>query len=1493
MKKPLLWIGGIILTPLVLILIVIILLYCPPVQKWAVDIAMRHASEMTGMQVTIESVHLSFPLDLELGGVKALKQNPLQVQKRDTVIDAKAVVCDVQLMPLFDSRVEVNKLSLEDVNVNTVDFVPQAKVKGRVGTLFVESHGADLKHELLTLNKALLADAILDVALSDTVPEDTTESQNRWKIDVRDLSVQRSRVLVHMPGDTLNIGATIGRLDAKDGHLDLDKAEYKLRKAELLHSFVNYDDRFKDRIKGFDANHIALSNLNVGIDNFYFLAPVLKVNINKCMMEEKSGLALTSLSGKIALDSTTVYLRDLVATTPVSKFSGQVEMDFNAFDDKNPGKMNADVYASVGRKDIELFAGALPKEINRYWKPSAPLVAKGVVDGNLKKCNVNGSVTVPGFVLAKARMNIIDMNDIRSDLDVSIAGGTIKGKADVKLSQMVYDTNLRVSNVNLGALVPGQGLGALTATLALKGKGTDVWSRATRLAADARIKSFRYQKYKIDNLSAKCLVANGKCDAGIVSSNQLMEGSVDLSALMNTRNIRATIATDIKQVDLQALGIVHEPFTTSVCGHVDIATDLNDYYLVQGSIADVVMRDTAHVFRPDEIIVDVLTRKDTTHVVMDCGDFHVSGNAGVGYKRLMKSSEVIGKELNRQWEARVIDEQRLRNTFPKLNLRLTSGRDNPIYRIARYYGYDYAAIDVDMHSSPEMGIEGSMRLDTLKTTDMQIDQISVSCNSDADRLHYIVDVTNGPTNPQYSFHAVTEGSIIGNGTTLNVAIDDKQGVRGLQLGLEAMMEPDGIRVTLDKDNLILGYKAFHINPDNYIRLMPNLRVAADVKLKADDGMGILVYSDDENEEALQDITLSLHKFSIAEVLSVIPYMPDVSGIFDGDFHIIKTANSISIASSVEVKNLIYEKCPMGNMSSEFVYIPQEDGTHCINGTVSKDDREVAQLSGSYNPAGDGNINAMLTMDKLPLNIINGFVPDQIIGLEGTGEGSVEIKGSLAKPDVNGEVFLEGASLISVPYGVSLRFDDDPVRVVNSKLLLENFQMYANNDQPLVIQGNVDFSEMEHIKVDMRMKAENYEIINAKENSRSEVYGNVFVNVFVFMKGELAKLQVRGKVDLLSSTNLYYILRDSPLTTDNQLKELVVFTDLNAEEQKPVARPTVDGLDVDLMLNVNTGSHVMCWLNADHSNYVDIFGNGNLRFKMRGDQMSLIGRYTINEGEMKYALPIIPLKNFVITSGSYVEFTGDIMNPRLSIIAQETTKAPVSVNDVTRMVMFKCGVNITKTLNDMGLEFIIDAPEEQSIHDELQMMSVEERGKLAVTMLTTGMYLTGGNTSGFSMNSALNSFLQSEINRITGSALRTLDLSFGMENSTDETGTLHTDYSFKFAKRFWNNRLSIAIGGKISSGSEASGGNRSFFDNIEVQYRLGDESNQYMKLYYNHSAYDYLEGYVTEYGGGYMWKRKLQYFRDIFRFREPTTTMPQQRPAVKTDSIVKFAPIPKQ
>jgi hypothetical protein len=683
----------------------------------------------------------------------------------------------------------------------------------------------------------------------------------------------------------------------------------------------------------------------------------------------------------------------------------------------------------------------------------------------------------------------------------------------------------------------------------------------------------------------------------------------------------------------------------------------------------------------------------------------------------------------------------------------------------------------------------------------------------------------------------------------------------------------------------LGYKEFALNKDNFLFLGRSGKVKAKVDLRADDGMGLRLYSEDTDPDALQDLTLSLHQFNLEEITSVIPYAPRMSGMLNGDYHVVQDASGqFSVAGDMGVRNMTYERCPIGNISTEMVYLQKEDDAHAVEARLMMDDEEIGLLTGTYYNKGEGTMDATLQLEHLPLNIVNGFVPDQLCGLQGYGEGTLTLQGTLSRPEVNGEVYLSNSYLESIPYGVKLRFDDDPVRIQHSNLLFENFTVYAYNNNPLNVQGNVNFSDLERIMVNLRMQASNFQIIGVKEHTKSVAYGKAFVNVFAMMNGPLDNINMRGRLDVLGTTDMGYILRDTPITTDNQLDDLVKFTDFSDTTQTAVSRPPINGFRMDMTLNVSKGAHIMAYMNADHSNYIDLMGGGNLRMLYSpADNLQLTGRYTLSNGEMKYALPIIPLKTFHIQDGSYIEFTGDPMNPTLNIAAVERTKATVTgTNGVGRSVAFDCGVNITRTLNDMGLEFTLDAPEDMQLHGELQAMGVEQRGKLAVTMLTTGMYLADGNTKPFSMNSALSSFLSSEISNLTGNALRTLDLSFGMDNSTDATGRTHTDYSFKFAKRFLNNRLKVAVGGKVTTGAELPGGrNNSFFDNVSLEYRLDDTANKYLNVYFQNNSYDWLDGYTQKYGGGFLWRRTLQNFTDIFRFKDDSNTL--TLPPVRTDS----------
>ena len=91
-KKILKWTGVVILTPILLIVLLSVLLYVPPVQNWAVKKVASYASEKTGMDITVEHVNLVFPLDLGVDGFKVIQQNDSLPQVKDTVEIGRAHV---------------------------------------------------------------------------------------------------------------------------------------------------------------------------------------------------------------------------------------------------------------------------------------------------------------------------------------------------------------------------------------------------------------------------------------------------------------------------------------------------------------------------------------------------------------------------------------------------------------------------------------------------------------------------------------------------------------------------------------------------------------------------------------------------------------------------------------------------------------------------------------------------------------------------------------------------------------------------------------------------------------------------------------------------------------------------------------------------------------------------------------------------------------------------------------------------------------------------------------------------------------------------------------------------------------------------------------------------------------------------------------------------------------------------------------------------------
>ncbi len=1514
-KKALKWLGITVATPIALFLLLAILLYIPPVQNFAVHQVANYLSGNLGMDVRIDKVRLAFPLDLAVHHMTA-------IEKGDTLLNADRLRLNVKLMPLFEGRADVDGFELYGLVIDTKSYISDTRIKGHAGQLTAAAHGVDWEKELVNLDHARLHDADIYVTLSDTAKKDTTESKAKWNIAVKKVDIERSKVHLQMPGDSMRIYANLRRAALRGGAFDTGRNYYAVKTLQLQDCDVNYDIPYIKPVAGIDPNHIAVKRLTLMLDTLsYNNEGVLRAGLRGLTLHEKCGLDVTRLSGSVYMDTTQLRLPALQLRTPASRIDADVAFDFKAFSAGKGGHCQAMVDASIGYDDIRTLATGYVDKAYLRALPHKPLAIKGTVSGNIDHLRLPSlTLNMPGVLQASANgytnyvtkdwrngkfnfnlrtksmaavrqlmpasvkqsINVPDglslrgkaaFNGSRYDADIKagIGRGSLTAKAKLDVKRETYRVAATAHQLPIASIVRGVPVGPFSGSLRASGSGWDVMSPRASLTADAKVNALSYERYPLGGISVKANLHGGKAVAHFEADNPLLQGNGHIEALLGRHNYEVAVKASLPNLDLKKLGVTTD--TLYFGTDIDIKATANKAftaYALSGSIANNHFTTQRMSAMAKDILFDLATSRDTTTANISAGDLRLRLGAKGDIPHLGTHLARFANELQKEAKTYNIDQERLKTYLPVMAFYLDAGRDNPLYNIARMKGYSFSSAYVNLNTDPHVGMTGDARMGALNVGALLLDTIDTHIFQDSTGVQMRGLVKNGKKNPN-PLEVRMRSYVMRSGAGIELSYYDSEGERGVDVGLQAALVDGGMNIHLYPENPVLAYRNFKVNKDNYIFLGKDNSIRADVDLLADDGTGLKIYG--EPKDSVNDLTVSVNQVNLGELSAVLPYMPKLSGMLSGDVHVTDDSQhkQLSAMASLTADNFKYEDMPLGNVGIDAVYLPKTGGEHQASAFISSNGKEVLACNGTYFDRNGGTFEGDAQLHDFPLQMLNGFMASTDVALKGIAGGDLRVNGSLDKPVINGSLDLDSAHIYSDVYGFDLRTDERALDIKDSRIIFSDYRLFSTGKEPMVLNGTFDMSDFERMRMDFAMRAKNFELINTRKKAQSMLFGKVYANYVGTLKGTTDNLSLRGKLEVLDRTDVTYILKDSPLSVDDRLHDLVQFTNFKDSTQTAQPEKAVDGgMDITMGISISDAAIFHCNLSDDGQSYVKLEGGGDMTLRMtqQGD-MRMTGLFTTNSGEMKYQLPVIPLKTFQIVQGSYVQFTGDVMNPTLNIAAKERTKAVVTEDDRQRSVAFDVGVKITKPLNDMGLEFTIEAPEDLNIQNQLASMSAEQRGKAAVTMMATGMYMTDETMmsgSGFKANNALNAFLQSEIQNIAGSALKTIDINLGVESGTSQTGTSTTDYSFQFAKRFWGNRISVIIGGKVSTGADATNSAESFINNVSVEYRLDQGATRYVKAFYDRDTQDPLEGQLTKTGVGLVLRRKTDKLGELFIFR---------------------------
>lgn len=1284
---------------------------------------------------------------------------------------------------------------------------------------------------------------------------------------------------------------------------------------------------------GFNPEQLVLRDARLRVDSVRFVQQNVGLDllVSEVAFREQSGLSVESLTGKLSLDSTGISTTGLQLATSDSRIAFAGKFSWGTSLQTVPGSLVLHLDASLGKQDLMLFLTDLPSGFLRQY-PNQPVRLQAIADGCLDSIHLDLlQAELPAALRLEARGQVAHFSDperLLADFDlkgqtshidfvktflpaetakrvnlprmsvngqfsangnaywanlvVKESSGALKVRANYNMETTAYQAQVMLDSMSVNHFLPYDSLGVVSFQVEADGVGTDFLSPYTRSHVKAHVSRFDYADMNLGDISAAASLERGKASLQLNSDNELLRMNALAEGTIGRKMVTAALDLQVNEADLQALGLTPSPLVAGVDLHLEGKSDLNVTHALQTSMTGITFTAGDSTFHTKDLWCALHTEPDSIFAYLGTGDLFLSARTGMGYEGLIQVADSISSELNRQIDARHIITQKLCRLLPPVQLDLKTGRDNPVANYLRTNGIDYNQMQLELHADSGSGLvfqgyihrinNGTLDVDTVDMS-LRMDTADLSLRAVAMNSYQKVPKKNRTITGKTPFEATLTAQAGHNAARLMLLFKDDRYRDALRFGLNARLDSAGIRLQLQPENPILAYRTFALNKDNYILLRQDSIIEADLSLIADDGTSLSFYSAPVDSTRKQDLTLSVSRLNLDELTALIPDGPRIGGRLGADVHVLFEEGKLTAVADVATDSLSFDGAPLGQMGVNIAYLPEADSIHYIEGSISRDAQEVALLSGKYKLTSvdnqEGAVTARLDLTRFPLAVANGFLPPNFATVVGYASGAVALEGTASQPEINGEVLLDSVRLNVPEYSLALRIDGQKIKLQDNQIQLNNFEVYSTGKTPLVASGVVDFRNMEQPTLKTALTARNYELINAPRTQQASAYGKVYVDLDAELKGNLQNIMLNGNFNVLGSTNVTYVLRDSPLTVDDQLAELVSFEDFSdtvaiaSAKEKP--RPT--NILMNVQMNIAQAAQVHCMLSEDQSNYIDLEGGGTLIMGYTPQNgLQLNGRYEVISGEMRYSLPVIPLKTFTIRSGSYVEFTGNPMNPRLNLAATERVRASVTENDQPRTVTFEAGVAISRTLEDMGLEFTLEAPEDLTLQNQLAAMSVEQRGRLAVTMLATGMYLSNDNMNSFSTQNALNAYLQSEINQIAGKALRSIDLSIGMENNTDQSGANRTDYSFQFAKRFWGNRISVIVGGKVSTGNDVENTGESLIDNISIEYRLDNGATRYVRLYYDKSYESLLEGEITEVGAGLVLRRKTARLGELFLFR---------------------------
>ena len=1022
--------------------------------------------------------------------------------------------------------------------------------------------------------------AKLDIGLISIVADSI--DLNKMQFDLKSVDLNQSKVEL-----------VLGKSDMKKQDKK-EKAEkpgakmawiVNLANLNLVNDEFSFDDNGKKPVTdAMDYAHLHIRNLNTTASGLSLSSENYKGEIKMLSFSEKSGFELKRLSTGFYYSDQQAGVNDLILMTNNTNLKSKTVLKYASIASlsEKPGDLTADLvfdHSYIGIKDILLLVPALRSRLQE--NQNGQIRINGSMNGKLNNLNIPDfelagllhtkleiSGQIKGLPDAKKAIYHIQIKnlstskqDINSFLQLNIIPKNIRipeslsahGRFDGSLDQFNVDMALNSSfgsagmhgllnipnkQYDLNADLSGFDLGKLLYQDSLLGKvdlhamarGNEFDIKKMQTVAHVQIPAALVKGYNYRNLTMDISIQNGMYHINSIFNDQNLKGHFDAKGNWTEKFPSLMLDLKMDTINFQALHLMKDSLAMSFNLNTDLA--YTDPDALEGKIY---LTELGMSYRNEQLSTDSIylmaVRKDSVQSFLlhsEMADLNWSGR----YK-ITEINQALKQTINHYYNIPGFTAEKISPQNWQMNLSL-----RPSPAVLAYdptlSGSDTIQLKMGLNSL-ENDFHLSLLAPSIHFEKQFIHQLSVTAGTNDSTLNYAIQLDSAHWAGLDLYRSGIFGWLANNKYRNTILLDDAKNRKRYRLGTLLTGKPNGWKLSLLPDSLLLNYDIWNTSEDNFLQY-DSSGLFVNHLLIDHENQSLLINSSSSSPQSPIDVSFNHFRLKTLASFAVQDSVL-LDGELNGQTNLRDILSNPSFTSNIKINNLTYDKDTLGNIS--ILVDNQQPNIFSTNLSIEGKDND-ARVSGMYYSK-EKRMDMKLDIGKLDLLMVKPFSAGQIKNIRGWLKGNLHATGSFDQPVLTGYLHFDSAYITPLVSGERLKLSTDSIQFNNQGISLNKFTFQDSAGHKAILDGHLYTKDYKHYRFDLAFNADNFILVNTPIETNRIFYGKLNMDLGLQIKGDIDAPVITGNLRVNNLTDFTLILPNSDPEVVNR-QGVVLFAD---------------------------------------------------------------------------------------------------------------------------------------------------------------------------------------------------------------------------------------------------------------------------------------------------------------------------------------------------------------